>query len=75
MWRIYSNPNPHGSHENENLLLEPSSNFSENFSLLMAPAVIKIAKRITVPVRVMNPFNESKTVYRDTVLGTTLKRS
>lgn len=32
--------------------------------------MINIAKRITVPVRVMNPFKESKTVYQDTVLGT-----
>ena len=30
--------------------------------------MINIAKRITVPVRVMNPFKESKTVYQDTVL-------
>ena len=32
--------------------------------------MINIAKRITVSVRVMNPFKESKTVYQDTVLGT-----
>jgi hypothetical protein len=56
--------------KNENLLIESSSTFSENFSLLMAPAAINIAKRITVPVRVINHFNELKTVYRDAVLGT-----
>ena len=49
------------SRQNQNLLLEPFRNFSANSSLLLAPAMINIAKWITVPVRVMNPFKESKT--------------
>ena len=59
------------SRQNKNLLLEPFRIFfGENSSLLLAPALINIVKRITVPVRVMNPLKESKTVYQDTVLGT-----
>ena len=52
------------------LIFEPTEEFRASHSLLVAPAILNIAKRVTVPLRVMNPFNHSLMLYQDTVIGT-----
>lgn len=39
-------------------------------SLLLASAAIDVVRKVTVPLRIMNPLEEPKTVFQDTVLGT-----
>ncbi|XP_062602935.1 uncharacterized protein LOC134264683 [Saccostrea cucullata] len=51
-------------------LFESSPEFTAKSSLLVAPAAIDIVRKVTVPLRIMNPLEETKTLYQDTVLGT-----
>ena len=52
------------------MIFEPTEEFRASHSLLVAPAILNIAKRVTVPLRVMNPFNHSLMLYQDAVIGT-----
>lgn len=54
----------------ETILFEPSPRFTAKSSLLLASAAIDVVRRVTVPLRIMNPLEEPKTVFQDTVLGT-----
>lgn len=54
----------------ETILFEPSLRFTAKSSLLLASAAIDVVRRVTVPLRIMNPLEEPKTVFQDTVLGT-----
>ena len=54
----------------DDLIFEPSRDLMEKTSLLLAPAVINIRGRKSVPLRVMNPYDEVRTLHTDTVVGT-----
>ena len=58
------------SKNEDDLMFEPSEEFMADHSLLVAPAVLNTAKRVTVPLRVMNPYERSLTLYQDAVMGT-----
>ncbi|CAC5365998.1 unnamed protein product [Mytilus coruscus] len=53
----------------QDCILEPSENFSERFSLVMAPCLVNISQNVTCKTRIMNPYDYKKTLYQDTVIG------
>ncbi|VDI17858.1 Hypothetical predicted protein [Mytilus galloprovincialis] len=53
----------------KNCILEPFENFSERFSLVMAPCLVNISQNVTCKTRIMNPYDYKKTLYQDTVIG------
>ena len=56
--------------ESQDFVIEPSPHFSEKSGLAMATTLVNIERRVTVPVRVMNPFSHEITIPRDSVVGT-----
>ncbi|CAC5425004.1 unnamed protein product [Mytilus coruscus] len=53
----------------QDCILEPSENFSEIFSLVMAPCLVNISQNVTCKTRIMNPYDYKKTLNQDTVIG------
>ncbi|CAC5386245.1 unnamed protein product [Mytilus coruscus] len=53
----------------QNCILEPSENFSERFSFVMAQCLVNISQKVTCKTRIMNPYDYKKTLYQDTVIG------
>ncbi|CAC5397556.1 unnamed protein product [Mytilus coruscus] len=53
----------------QDCILEPSENFSERFSLVMAPCLVNISQNVTCKTRIMNPYDYKNTLYQDTVIG------
>ena len=58
------------SFESQDFVIEPSPHFSEKSGLAMATTLVNIERRVTVPVRVRNPFSHEITIPRDSVVGT-----
>lgn len=54
----------------DDLLFEPSEDLMERTSLLMAPSIVNVRGKMTVPLRILNPFDETKVLHPDTVVGT-----
>jgi hypothetical protein len=54
----------------DDLKFEPSRDLKEKTSLLLAPAVINIRGRKSVPLRVVNLYYEVRTLHSNTVVGT-----
>ena len=50
-------------------IVESSTNFKENFPLLLAPCLVDINCAPTVKVRVMNPFPTDTTIRAETCIG------
>ncbi|CAC5392466.1 unnamed protein product [Mytilus coruscus] len=50
-------------------ILEPSENFSERFSLVMAPCLVNISQNVTCKTPIMNPYDYKNTLYQDTVIS------
>lgn len=55
--------------DNSEVLIEPSQNFVENSSLMMAPCVVNMRGNVTAPIRVMNPFPTDTIIKQDSILG------
>ncbi|CAC5381151.1 unnamed protein product [Mytilus coruscus] len=53
----------------QDCILEPSENFSERFSLVMAPCLVNISQNVTCKTRIMNPYDYKNTLYQDTVIS------
>lgn len=54
----------------DDLLFEPSEDLMERTSLLMAPSIVNVRGKMTVPLRILNPFDETRVLHPDTVVGT-----
>nr|XP_034339273.1 uncharacterized protein LOC117693135 [Crassostrea gigas] len=54
----------------DDLLFEPSEDLMERTSLLMAQSIVNVRGKMTVPLRILNPFDETKVLHPDTVVGT-----
>ncbi|KAK3096184.1 hypothetical protein FSP39_024155 [Pinctada imbricata] len=55
--------------ESEDLIIEPTEKFYERCNLLLASTVVNIERRLTAPLRVMNPFSHEVTLHKGTVIG------
>ncbi|CAC5395659.1 unnamed protein product [Mytilus coruscus] len=53
----------------QDCILEPSENFSERFSLVMAPCLVNISQNVTCKTHIMNPYDYKNTFYQDTVIS------
>ncbi|CAC5361722.1 unnamed protein product [Mytilus coruscus] len=51
----------------QDCILEPSENFSERFSLVMAPCLVNISQNVTCKTRIINPYDYKNT--QDTVIS------
>jgi hypothetical protein len=51
------------------VLLEPSDNFKQTFTLIMTACIADINESPTAKVRVLNPFNTPTSINQDTVIG------
>ena len=56
--------------EETNFIIEPVDTFTERYSLIMAPSLVDISRKVTQPVRIMNPFPTSMSLSQDCVIGT-----
>jgi len=51
------------------VIIEPTPTFSERHSLIMASSLVDLTKDQVCQVRVLNPFDKSVVIHKDTVLG------
>ena len=51
------------------VLIEPSGHFEERYQLRMAASLADIRHHTSHKVRIMNPFNESREISQDSVIG------
>ena len=56
-------------HHIRQMVIEPISNFSKDYSLIMAPTLVDLADNVTVKARLLNPFSESVSINQDAVIG------
>ena len=54
---------------NQDFLLEPTTEFMQNFPLSMAATLVNIKDNVTSRVRIMNPFDIKYTLRQDSVIG------
>ena len=59
----------HDESEDTHLLIEPTTEFTEKYSLAVAPTLVDATSSTTVKTRVMNPFCEPVSIKQDTVIG------
>ena len=51
------------------VIIEPSTEFTETYPLLMAPTVVDLNRGATQKVRVLNPFDTEVSIKQDSVVG------
>ena len=51
------------------LLIEPSHNFTERYSMMMARSIVDVSACVTGKVRIMNPFDKRGIIRQDSVIG------
>ena len=51
------------------VLIEPTPNFSDTYSLVLASSLVDVENNTTVKARIMNPFTEPKSIKQDAVIG------
>ncbi|KAL3861276.1 hypothetical protein ACJMK2_007319 [Sinanodonta woodiana] len=52
-----------------NFLIESSENFTDKYSLIVAPAVVDTKDKVTQKLRVLNPYPTSVSINQDTCIG------
>ena len=55
------------------VLIEPTPNFEERYNLIMAATLADIQHNVSHKVRILNPFEESKVIAEDAVIGSAEK--
>ncbi|KAL3858790.1 hypothetical protein ACJMK2_009043 [Sinanodonta woodiana] len=50
-------------------LIEPSENFTDKYSLIVAPAIVDTKDKVTQKLRVLNPYPSSVSIKQDTCIG------
>ncbi|KAL3858805.1 hypothetical protein ACJMK2_009058 [Sinanodonta woodiana] len=50
-------------------LIEPSENFMDKYSLIVAPAIVDTKDKVTQKLRVLNPYPTSVSINQDTCIG------
>ena len=55
------------------VLIEPTPNFEERYNLIMAATLADIQHNVSHKVRILNPFEESKVIVEDAVIGSAEK--
>jgi hypothetical protein len=50
-------------------LIEPSENFTDKYSLIVAPAIVDTKDKVTQKLRVLNPYPTSVPIKQDTCIG------
>ena len=51
------------------LLIEPSHNFTERYSMMMARSIVDVSACVTGKVGIMNPFDKRGIIRQDSVIG------
>jgi hypothetical protein len=55
--------------ENQEWILEPAPQLAEKYSIAMASTLVDTSCHTTARVRLMNPFEEDRILYQDTMIG------
>ena len=50
-------------------LIEPSNNFTERYSMMMARSLVDVSTSVTGNMRLMNPFDQEAVIWQNSVLG------
>ena len=54
---VYISPASHEGRRNGEMILEPTENFAERYSLVMARSLVDLTNNVTGKVRIVNPFD------------------
>ncbi|KAK3086913.1 hypothetical protein FSP39_025347 [Pinctada imbricata] len=55
--------------QGRDLVFEPSTEFMEKNSVLVASAIVNTVNRVTVPIRILNPTEQDVKLYPETMIG------
>ena len=69
---VYISPASHEGRRNGEMILEPTENFAERYSLVMARSLVDLTNNVTGKVRILNPFDREvvlRLLLEDSVIG------